>query len=119
MGKTGVLFMLQRREELPFKLQAINLTVPLQGGVMAIQRPSILKILLVPILIILACTACSQPSDSRDIFQELDDPDQTDSQVEYGLYTSQSSQSPESLGFVFDPKGNPISNATLDRKSVV
>lgn len=110
----GVLFMLQRKELIPSKLQAINMTEPFQGDTMAIQRPSILKILLVPMMIILSCTACIQPSDSGDVSQELNDPDQTDTQVEYGLYTSQSSQLPESLGFVFDPKGNPISNATLE-----
>jgi len=84
---------------------------------MTIQRESLHKeLLLIPLIIILICTACSLSSNAGDSPLKSNGPDEntTEGGKVIGVYSAQALQVPESIGFVFDPKGNPIANATLE-----
>jgi len=84
---------------------------------MIIQRHSLHKtLLLIPLILLFICTACSPSSpdgDNQLLFNRSDE-NTSGGELETGLYSDQAAQDPKSMGFVFDPKGNPISNGVLE-----
>jgi hypothetical protein len=83
---------------------------------MAFKRNSTpTKLFLIPLIILLSVTACSLPSISGDKLPGLEDAEEKKPQGEDQavIDSALGFQVPASMGFVFDPKGNPISNATL------
>jgi len=73
------------------------------------------KLFLIPLIIFFSLTACSLPNISEVELPGLKDAEEKTAQGEQqAVFTSaQGLQAPASMGFVLDPKGNPVPNATL------
>ena len=83
---------------------------------MAFRRNSILiKFFLIPLIILLSITACSLLPTSGDQLPGQEDAAENISQGEDQavIDSALGFQVPVSMGFVFDPEGNPVPNATL------
>lgn len=83
---------------------------------MAFRRNSIpIKFFLIPLIILLSITACSLLPTTGDQLPRQEDAAENISQDEdqAAIDSAFEFQVPVSMGFVFDPKGNPISNAIL------